>query len=254
MSDILLHQESARLTITFNRPDRKNALTHDMYLVLVRALEEACASEDVRVVVIQGHEHIFTAGNDIEDFLAHPPLDEEAPVFRFLTALSTFPKPVVASVCGPAVGIGASMLLHCDLVVAGDNAAFSLPFVSLGLSPEGASSLLLPQLMGYHRACEALLLGDPFMAEAALEVGFVNKVVVPSQANDAAQAWAKRLEAKPMNALIQTKALLKSKQGEACSASMKAEVVLFAQLMSEGASKEAFKAFLEKRKPDFSKF
>jgi enoyl-CoA hydratase/carnithine racemase len=225
-----------------------------MYLVLVRALDEANASEGVRVVVIQGHEHIFTAGNDIEDFLAHPPLGEEAPVFRFLSALSTFPKPVVASVCGPAVGIGASMLLHCDLVVAGDNAAFSLPFVNLGLSPEGASSLLLPQLMGYHRACEALLLGDPFMAEAALEVGFVNKVVVPCEANDAAQAWAKRLEAKPMNALIQTKALLKSTQSAACSASMKAEVALFAQLMSEGASKEAFKAFLEKRKPDFSQF
>jgi enoyl-CoA hydratase/carnithine racemase len=254
MSDILLHLESARLTLTINRPERKNALTYEMYQVLVRALEEAQANTDVRVLVIQGHEHIFTAGNDIEDFLAHPPLEEDAPVFRFLKALSLFPKPIVASVCGPAVGIGSSMLLHCDLVVAGDNAAFSLPFVNLGLSPEGASSFLLPQLMGYHRACEALLLGDPFMAEAALEVGFVNKVVVPSEAREAAQAWAKRLEAKPLNALIQTKAILKSQQTAATSSSMKAEVALFAQLMSEGASKEAFKAFLEKRKPDFSQF
>ena len=254
MSDILLHLESARLTLTINRPERKNALTYEMYQVLVRALEDAQANTDVRVLVIQGQEHIFTAGNDIEDFLAHPPLEEDAPVFRFLKALSLFPKPIVASVCGPAVGIGSSMLLHCDLVVAGDNVAFSLPFVNLGLSPEGASSFLLPQLMGYHRACEALLLGDPFMAEAALEVGFVNKVVVPSEAREAAQAWAKRLEAKPLNALIQTKAILKSQQTAATSASMKAEVALFAQLMSEGASKEAFKAFLEKRKPDFSQF
>jgi enoyl-CoA hydratase/carnithine racemase len=254
MSDILLHPEGSILTLTFNRVDRKNALTHEMYLTLLQAVEKARVSDQVRVLVFQGHEHIFTAGNDIEDFLAHPPTGEEAPVFRFLLALATFPKPIVASVCGPAVGIGSSMLLHCDLVVAGDNAAFSLPFVNLGLSPEGASSVLLPQLMGYHRACEALLLGDPFMAEAALEVGFVNKVVVPSQANSAAQAWAKRLEAKPLNALKSTKALLKSSFMEASLQGMKAEVAVFAQLMQEGASKEAFAAFLEKRKPDFSAF
>jgi enoyl-CoA hydratase/carnithine racemase len=252
MTPILQHQENARYTITLNRVERKNALTQAMYMELLQALEHARVDNSIRVLVLQGHEHIFTAGNDIEDFLAHPPLEPQAPVFRFLQALSSFPKPVVASVCGPAVGIGASLLLHCDLVVAGDNAAFSLPFVNLGLTPEAASSLLLPQLMGYHRACEALLLGEPFMAEAALEVGFVNKVVVPAEANQAAQVWAQRLEAKPLNALIQTKALLKSESSAACGERMAREGAVFAQLLGEGAAKEAFAAFIEKRRPDFS--
>ncbi len=163
-------------------------------------------------MLIQGDPTIFSAGNDIGDFLNGPPSTEESPVFRFLRGIATFPKPIVAAVCGPAVGIGTTMLFHCDLVYAGDNAAFSMPFVNLGLCPEAASSLLVPQMLGYHRAAEALLLGEPFMAEAALEVGLVNRVVPPTEANAIAQTQARKLAAKPLSALVETKRLLKKAQ------------------------------------------
>ena len=167
--------------------------------------------------------------------------------------MARFTKPLIASVCGPAVGIGSTLLLHCDLVVAGDNAAFSLPFVNLGLCPEGASSLLLPQLMGYHRAAEALLLGEPFMAEAALEVGWVNKVVVPSEANLVAKAWGMKLAAKPPSVVAQTKALMKSSQAQSVQNVIHQEAQVFARMLTEGPAKEALSAFLEHRRPDFSK-
>ena len=175
--DILVHTEAGVATITFNRVDKKNSITRDMYAAMADALEAAQADASVRVVVFQGDVAIFSAGNDIGDFLQQPPATQDSPVFRFLRGIATFPKPVIAAVCGPAVGIGTTMLFHCDLVYAGDNAAFSMPFVNLGLCPEAASSLLVPQMLGYHRAAEALLLGEPFMAEAALEVGLVNRVV-----------------------------------------------------------------------------
>ena len=178
--EILVHTEAAVMTITINRVEKKNSLTAAMYGSLADALDSAAHDAAVRVVVIQGHELIFSAGNDINDFLSVPPDTSDAPVFRFLRLLSTFAKPLVAAVCGPAVGIGTTLLLHCDLVYAGDNAAFSLPFVNLGLCPEAASSLLLPQLMGHQRAAEALLLGEPFTAETALEVGLINRIVPPA--------------------------------------------------------------------------
>ena len=142
-----------------------------MYATLADALTHAVSDTSVRVVMFQGHETVFSAGNDIGDFLNKPPSGPDAPVFRFLNAIATFPKPLLAAVCGPAVGIGTTLLLHCDLVYAGDNAMFSMPFVNLGICPEAASTLLVPKLMGYQRAAEVLLMGDPFMAEAALEVG-----------------------------------------------------------------------------------
>jgi enoyl-CoA hydratase/carnithine racemase len=145
------------------------------------------------------------------------------------------------------------MLFHCDLVYAGDNAAFSMPFVNLGLVPEAASSLLVPQMMGYHRAAEALLLGEPFMAEAALEVGLVNRVVPPSQANALAQAQARKLAAKPLSSLIATKRLLKKTSADAVLARMDEEGALFRRMLAEPAAREAFGAFMERRKPDFSK-
>ena len=176
-TDILVHAEAGITTLTFNRPDKKNSITSAMYASLADALEAAQADDTVRCVVFQGHEAVFSAGNDIGDFLNQPPATDESPVYRFMRALAGFSKPVLAAVCGPAVGIGTTLLLHCDLVYAGDNAAFSMPFVNLGLCPEFSSSLLVPQMMGYHRAAEALLLGEPFMAEAALEVGLVNRVL-----------------------------------------------------------------------------
>ena len=169
-NDILIHTEAGVMTITLNRPERKNSITSAMYGAMADALDTAEADAAIRVVVLQGHETIFSAGNDIGDFLNKPPAGMDSPVFRFLRGIAAFPKPLLAAVCGPAVGVGTTLLLHCDLVYAGDNAAFSMPFVNLGLCPEAASSLLVPQMMGYHRAAEALLMGEPFMAEAALEV------------------------------------------------------------------------------------
>jgi enoyl-CoA hydratase/carnithine racemase len=252
-SDILIHAESGVMTITFNRFEKKNSISTAMYATMADALVQAETSSAVRVVVFQGHEAIFSAGNDIGDFLNGPPSTEESPVFRFLHAISAFPKPVIASVCGPAVGIGTTMLLHCDLVYAGDNAAFSMPFVNLGLCPEAASSLLVPQMMGYHRAAEALLLGEPFMAEAALEVGLVNRVLPPLEANNYAQAIAKKLAAKPLSSLVETKRLMKNGHAATVKAQMSEEATSFGRMLREPAAKEAFGAFLEKRKPDFSR-
>ena len=252
MTDILTHREAGISTITFNRLDKKNSITSAMYAALADAVEAAAQDPATRVLVFQGHETIFSAGNDIADFLHNPPAEMDAPVFRFLRAISTFPKPVVAAVCGPAVGIGTTMLLHCDLIYAGDNAAFSLPFVNLGLCPEAASSLLVPQMLGYHRAAEALLLGEPFMAEAALEVGLVNRVVPPTECNAIAQAQAKKLAAKPLSALIETKRLLKKGQTAPVLERMAEEGESFGRMLREPAAREAFTAFMEKRRPDFS--
>ena len=253
MSDILTHQDAGVLTLTFNRVERKNSINVAMYDALATALEKAAGDAATRVVVIQGHETIFSAGNDIEDFLKNKPAGMDSPVFRFLRGIATFPKPLVAAVCGPAVGVGTTLLFHCELVYAGDNAAFSMPFVNLGLVPEAASSLLVPQMFGYHRAAEALLLGEPFMAEAALEVGLVNRVVPPSEANALAQAQARKLAAKPLSSLIATKQLMKGGQQKAVLERMGEEGTQFGRMLGEPAAREAMTAFMEKRKPDFSK-
>lgn len=253
MSDILVHTEAGVCSITFNRLDKKNSITAAMYGAMADALQAAQDDAAVRVVVFQGHETIFSAGNDIADFLNQPPAGEGAPVFRFLRGLAAFPKPVLAAVCGPAVGIGTTLLFHCDLVYAGDNAAFSMPFVNLGLCPEAASSLLVPQMMGYHRAAEALLLGEPFMAEAALEVGLVNRVLPPTEARAYAHTVAAKLAAKPLSSLIETKRLMKKGQAAQVQAVMAEEGASFGRMLREPAAREAFGAFMERRKPDFSR-
>jgi len=251
--DVLTHTEAGVMTITFNRVDKKNSITADMYGAMADALQAAAADAAVRVVVFQGHETIFSAGNDIGDFLNKPPAGKDSPVFRFLHGIAAFPKPLVAAVCGPAVGVGTTLLFHCDLVYAGDNAAFSMPFVNLGLCPEAASSLLVPQMLGYHRAAEALLMGEPFMAEAALEVGLVNRVLPPTEANNYAQAQARKLAAKPITALVETKRLMKKGQATLVAQQMAEEGASFGRMLGEPAAKEAFTAFMERRKPDFSK-
>lgn len=192
MTSILQNQEHSVLTLTINRVDKKNALTADMYAALADALTRAASDSGVRVVLLQGHETVFSAGNDIADFLQQPPANPDTPVSRFLRGIAVFPKPLLASVCGPAVGVGTTMLLHCDLVYAGDNAAFSMPFVNLGLCPEAASSLLAVQLMGYQRAAEALLMGEPFMVETALELGLISRVLSPADVNAYAQQQAQK--------------------------------------------------------------
>ena len=253
MNEILSDSAAGVMTITLNRVDKKNSITSAMYGVMADALAQAEADSELRVIAVQGHESVFSAGNDIADFLNQPPATQDSPVFRFLRAISSCSKPVLAGVCGPAVGIGTTMLFHCDLVYAGDNAAFSMPFVNLGLCPEAASSLLAPQLMGYQRAAAALLLGEPFMAEAALEVGLVNRVLPPSEVTGYAQSVARKLAAKPLASLVETKRLMKKGNAALVMAAMAEEGASFGRMLGEPAAKEAFGAFMERRKPDFSK-
>jgi len=252
MNTILVDNTAGVMTITLNRVEKKNSLTSAMYAVMADALDQANADAAVRAVVFQGHETIFSAGNDIGDFLNAPAATNESPVFRFLRGISTFPKPVIAAVCGPAVGIGTTMLFHCDLVYAGDNAAFSMPFVNLGLCPEAASSYLAPQLMGYGRAAEALLLGEPFLAEAALEMGLISRIVPPAEVAALAQRQAQKLASKPLSSLIETKRLMKKGQAPLVAERMLEEGVSFGRMLHEPAAREAFTAFMEKRRPDFS--
>jgi len=251
-TEILTHVDAGVMTLTINRLARKNSITAAMYDAMADALDTANHDTAVHVVVIQGHETIFSAGNDIGDFLNKPPATAEAPVFRFLRGISSFPKPVIASVCGPAVGIGTTLLLHCDLVYAGDNAAFSMPFVNLGLCPEAASSFLAPQLMGYARAAEALLLGEPFSAESALEMGLINRIVPPGEANALAQRQALKLAGKPMTSLMETKRLMKKGNSAMVAERMAEEGASFGRMLQEPAAREAFTAFMDKRRPDFS--
>lgn len=253
MTDLLIDTSDHVMTITLNRVDKKNSLTGAMYSALADALAQARADDAVRALVFQGHETIFSAGNDIADFLRDPPNSLDAPVFHFLRGISTFPKPIVAAVCGPAVGIGTTMLFHCDLVYAGDNAQFSMPFVNLGLCPEAASSYLAPQLMGYGRAAEALLLGEPFLAEAALEMGLISRIVPPAEAAALAQRQAQKLAAKPMASLLETKRLMRKGQASIVAERMVEEGTSFGRMLREPAAGEAFSAFMEKRRPDFSK-
>jgi enoyl-CoA hydratase/carnithine racemase len=256
--EILEHREAGVLTLTFNRPERKNSITVAMYGALADALEQAAGDSAIRAAVIQGHETVFCAGNDISDFRDSKPAGTNTPTpgnsSRFMRASATFPKPLLAAVCGPAVGIGVTMLFHCDLIYAGDNAAFSMPFVNLGLCPENASSLLTQQLFGYQRAAETLLLGEPFGAEQAREMGLVNRVVPPAECNALAQAQARKLATKPLPSLIITKQLMKgSSQQQTVLRRMDEEGAHFGRMLREPAAREAMTAFMEKRKPDFSK-
>jgi enoyl-CoA hydratase/carnithine racemase len=253
MSDFLTDASEGISTLSFNRADKKNSLTAQLYADLAAAINLAAASDAVRVLVIQGHETVFSAGNDINDFLSNPPATMDAPVFSFLNAIRDFPKPLIAAVCGPAVGIGTTMLLHCDLVYAGDNALFALPFVNLGLCPEAGSSMLLPARIGHQRAAQALLMGDPFNAETALEWGLVNAVLPPTEVTAYARVQALKLAAKPMASLVQTKRLMKRSLATVLPAHMDEEANTFGPMLSQPAAKEAFSAFVEKRKPDFSK-
>ncbi|MBK9235798.1 MAG: enoyl-CoA hydratase [Rhodoferax sp.] len=252
MNEILSDNAAGVMTITLNRVDKKNAITAAMYGVLADTLAHAEADASVRAIVLQGHESVFSAGNDIADFLNNPPATAASPVFRFLRAISTCAKPLLAGVCGPAVGIGTTLLFHCDLVYAGDNAAFSMPFVNLGLCPEAASSILAPQLMGYQRAAAALLLGEPFMAEAALEMGLVSRIVPPGEVNALVRQQARKLASKPLSSLLATKRLMKQAQAPAIAQRIAEEGAIFGRMLSEPAAREAFGAFVEKRKPDFS--
>lgn len=244
-------QADGILTIAFNRPEKKNALTGAMYAVIADALEAAETDSAVRVVVFTGNGGVFTAGNDLQDFLSNPPQGENSPVFRFLRAISTASKPLVAAVTGVAVGVGTTMLLHCDLVYVGAGARLSLPFVNLALVPEAASSLLLPARIGYHRAAELLMLGEPFDAETARSYGIANAVFPDAQVLDETMKVAAKLAAKPPTALKLTKQLMRQSRGDVAG-QMAAESVHFRAQLQSAEAREAMTAFFEKRPPRFS--
>ncbi|TCS36975.1 enoyl-CoA hydratase [Paucimonas lemoignei] len=251
--DIASSKADGVLTIQFNRPDKKNAFTAAMYQAMTDALHEAENDALVRAILFTGNTEAFTAGNDLEDFLNEPPTNPDAPVFRFMAAVTKATKPLVAVVAGNAVGIGTTLLLHCELVYAADNAKFALPFAKLGVCPEFASSFLLPQLAGYQRAAEALMLGETFGAKEACDMGLVNRVLPKEELAAFALAQAGKLAALPPSSIRITKQLMKAGRQAAVSAQMAEEIRHFAAMLFAPAAQEAVKAFLEKRKPDFSK-
>jgi enoyl-CoA hydratase/carnithine racemase len=241
------------LAIRLNRPNRKNALTVAMYAALADALERGDAEKSVRVITLTGTGDSFSSGNDIADFMQQEPTPGETPVLRFLRVISTTSKPLVAAVNGLAVGVGVTMLLHCDLVYAAETATFQLPFVNLGLVPEAASTLLLPRMVGHQRASELMLLGEKFDAGTARSIGLVN-AVHPTQALGAAvKERVEMLASKPPSALRLTKALLKG-ESTTVAARMTEEVAQFSKQLQSPEVKEAFSAFMQRRKPDFSRF
>jgi enoyl-CoA hydratase/carnithine racemase len=252
--NIITARSEGVLSIMLNRPDKKNALTAAMYQDMADAFFDAENDAAVRAVLIRAEGGAFCAGNDLEDFMSTPPAGQNAPVFQFLRAISGAKKPVVAAVGGAAVGIGTTMLLHCDLVYAAPSAKFSLPFVQLGLCPEAASSLLLPRLAGYQWAAEKLLLGESFDAAEAVNVGIVNRLLPAEELDGFASAQAKKLSALPASSLRVTKALMKGADARDVAARMEDEAEHFATMLVAPEAKEAFKAFFEKRKPDFRQF
>ena len=245
-------------TIEIARPEKKNALTVAMYQAMADALIAAREDAAVRAVLITGQPGVFTSGNDIEDFMARPPGQGsegmDSPVFRFMRSLLECDKPVVAAVTGAAVGIGTTMLLHCDFVYVSDEARLAMPFVSLGLVPEFGSSLLVPQLMGQRRAAEKLLLGEPFTAEQAVECGIANAVLPAAEVVNHARRIAERFNALPPGAVREAKQLMRVSQQEQVLKTIATEGALFAKRLRSPEAMEAFQAFFQKRKPDFSQF
>ena len=245
VSFILDEQIGAVLRLTLNRPEKKNALTQDMYQRLADKINEAAGDFSIRAVVINSNGDSFTAGNDINDFANDPQMDEGSPVFNFLFAIHNFPKPLIAAVKGRAVGIGTTMLMHCDLVTANPDTQFSMPFVSLGLVAEGGSSYNFPRLVGHAKASEILLTGRTFSAAEALEMGLINQVAKDELS--AAMAFANEIAEQPPTAVINTKALLKSGSHEALNQVMKAEGILFKIAAQSDEAQIAFMNFLAKK-------
>ncbi len=247
MSHITVDTLDAVRVLRLARPEKKNALTVEMYAALHDALAAAREEAAVRVVVVAGAPGVFTAGNDLGDFLQHPPTGEDSAVFRFLHALVEFPKPVVAAVDGPAIGIGTTLLLHCDLVVATARATLALPFAKLALVPEAGSSFLLPLLAGYHRAAEWLLLGEPFSGEDAHRAGLVNRLVAPEALEDTALALARALAALPPEAVQLSKRLLRDPLHDATMATIRREAAVFVERLQSAEARQAFQAFFARK-------
>jgi len=236
------------MTLCFNRIQKKNAITAAMYQAMANALADAESDDAIRVVLITGHPQVFTAGNDLEDFMKNPPLCADSPVFQFMHQMVRATKPVVAAVSGAAVGIGTTLLLHCDLVYAADNARFSMPFVQLGLCPEFASSLLLQQTAGFQRAAEKLMFGESFTAADAREMGLINQIVSVDALPDFAHAQALKLAALPVHSVRTTKRLMRADSRLQIEARIAEENAAFSRLLQAPESRDAIAAFFKKRK------
>jgi enoyl-CoA hydratase/carnithine racemase len=241
-------------TVTFNRPEKKNALTQAMYARLTDELTTAADDSRIRVVVFTGAADAYTSGNDVTDFLRVQEIDGKLPAFGFIEALPRFPKPLLAAVNGLAVGVGTTMLLHCDMVFASPNAVFSVPFARLGLCPEAGSSALLPRLAGMQRASELLMLGDPFDAERAREMGLVNEIVPTAELSARVAERAAAIAKLPPASVRATKALIRGSVGAGLAEVMERERTVFHERLASPEAAEAATAFLEKRMPDFSGF
>jgi enoyl-CoA hydratase/carnithine racemase len=241
-------------TIQIARPQKKNALTFAMYEAMIAAIAAAIADDAVRALLIVGEPGIFTSGNDLEDFMQRPPSGAEAPHLRFMLALAACEKPVVAAVTGAAIGIGTTMLLHCDLVYISEDAQLALPFLSLGLVPEFASSLLLPHLLGHAKAAEKLLLGEPLTAAEAADFGIASAVLPAAEVLAHARRMAERFNSLPPGAVRDTKRLMRLGSKDGVLRAIRAEAEVFAERLRSPEAKEAFEAFFARRRPDFSKF
>jgi enoyl-CoA hydratase/carnithine racemase len=251
--EITVNRIGRALHIRLDRADKRNAVTRSMYEAMTEAIAIAETDPAIRAVLFSGAGDAFCAGNDLNDFVADPPTGMESSAFRFLRAISTAQKVLVAAVHGAAVGIGTTMLLHCDLVVAGRSAKLSLPFVALGLVPEAASTLLLPRAIGHLRATELLLLGEPIDAETALRWGLVNRIVDDERLIDTAMELVTRVASLPPAAVRLTKQLLKDDRG-GVGVRIEQEADIFVDRLKAPEFQEAASAFLEKRPPDFSRF
>jgi enoyl-CoA hydratase/carnithine racemase len=253
MSEILTERSGSILRITLNRPAKKNAMTSSMYMTMAQILNDAANEDDVLVVLWDGAGDSFSAGNDLEDFLKHPPGPGESPQAQLADALLNFDKPLIAAVQGFAIGGGTTLLTHCDFVFAGESAKFQLPFINLGLVPEFGSTWSLPARAGHIRAAELIMLGLPFDGKVAAEIGLVTRVVPDERLLDVAIEVADTLSAKPPGALQACKRLLKRSQREQLEEAIRVENEEFASRVRSSEAKEAFTAFLEKRAPDFKR-
>ena len=253
-AEIQVRHDDAVCHIVIHRPERKNALTHTMYSAINDALLAAEANPCVRVIVLSGEGENFTSGNDLKDFLQHPPRDEQAPVMVMLNTLLNAQKPIVAAVSGYAIGIGTTLLMHCDLAYCDNTARFQLPFVSLGLCPEAGSSYVIPLMAGHRRAAELLLLGETFSPETARDIGLVNTIVLDEPVLDYAMRKAKQLAHQPYASVLLTKSLLKKPHQTVFSAHMRFEGQHFMTRVTSPEALEAFSAFQEKRQPNFRPF
>jgi len=255
VNHIQTEAQNGILQLILNRPEKKNALTSAMYEELVACLEQAQADDSIRVIVFRGNGDSFTAGNDIDDFLQKPWKGQAVPpAEQFIRAVAFATKPVIAAVHGLAVGIGTTILLHCDLVYAAEDAKFMMPFVNLGIIPEAGSTLLLPSLIGHQRAAELMLLAAPFSAQRAYELGIVNRVLPLDQVSVAALAAAQELAGKPSSAVRLAKQLMKQRLASDLDRVIRDEVLAIAGRLDSAETVEALTAFMEKRKPDFSRF